>query len=40
MELCFVIVNNLCFRYHYYGIGVKESSKYYEVMFSRKGIQG
>lgn len=25
------------FRYHYYGIAVKESSQYYDVMYSKKG---
>ena len=34
------MLNVLVVRYHYYGIGVRESSKYYEIMFSRKGIQG
>lgn len=24
-------------RYHYYGIAVKESSQYYDVMYSKKG---
>lgn len=27
----------LLFRYHYYGIAVKESSPYYDVMYSKKG---
>ncbi|XP_060572521.1 transcription factor RFX4-like [Ruditapes philippinarum] len=26
-------------KYHYYGIGVRETSKYYEVGFSAKGVQ-
>lgn len=26
-----------CIRYHYYGIAVKESSQYYDVMYSKKG---
>lgn len=25
------------YRYHYYGIAVKESSQYYDVMYSKKG---
>lgn len=27
----------LCCRYHYYGIAVKETSQYYDVMYSKKG---
>ncbi|XP_070202500.1 transcription factor RFX4-like [Littorina saxatilis] len=26
-------------KYHYYGIGVKESSSYYDVIYSSKGVQ-
>ncbi|KAL4228604.1 regulatory factor X [Mactra antiquata] len=26
-------------KYHYYGIGVRETSKYYEVAYSSKGVQ-
>lgn len=28
---------SLVFRYHYYGIAVKETSQYYDVMYSKKG---
>lgn len=27
----------LFLRYHYYGLAVKESSQYYDVMYSKKG---
>lgn len=35
------VCSSLCLsrrpRYHYYGIAVKESSQYYDVMYSKKG---
>ena len=41
MYVCmmYVYVCILAFRYHYYGIGVKESSSYYDVIYSSKGVQ-
>lgn len=35
----FIMSLRVLYRYHYYGIGVKETSKYYELIYSRKGIQ-
>lgn len=29
--------SSLLLRYHYYGIAVKETSQYYDVMYSKKG---
>lgn len=26
-------------RYHYYGIGVRETSEYYDIVYSAKGVQ-
>ncbi len=28
----------LCVRYHYYGIGIRETSQYYQSVYSGKGL--
>lgn len=39
LEFCYCIVYVLCdCRYHYYGIGIRETSQYYHSVYTGKGL--